>query len=78
MKRFWMGTLLALALVPAYAADATKTDKPRLVCTKERSTGSHLPKRICMTQAQHEERRKRDQEAMQRMRSAPRPNDVSG
>jgi hypothetical protein len=80
MKRHWIGALLALALAPALAAEepATKADKPKLVCTKERSTGSHLPKRVCMTQAQHEERRKRDQEAMERMRSAPRPNDVSG
>jgi hypothetical protein len=79
MKRFWMGVVLALALAPAYAESTeAKADKPRVVCTKERTTGSNLRKRTCMTQAQSEERRKRDQEAMERMRSTPRPNDVSG
>jgi hypothetical protein len=78
MTRCSIGLLLALVLAPAYAAeDAPKaTDKTKLVCTKERTTGSHLPKRVCMTQAQHEERRKQDQEAMQRLRST-RPNETS-
>jgi hypothetical protein len=78
MKRYWIGPLLALALAPAYADQEPKADKPKLVCVKERTTGSHLPKRVCMTQEQQQERRKQDKEAMERLRSAPRPNDVSG
>jgi len=77
IKRHWIACLLALAVAPAYSAEAP-ADKPRLVCTKERSTGSNLPRRVCMTQAQHDERRKRDREAMERMRAGTRPNDTSG
>lgn len=80
MKHYWIAGLLALAFTPAYPAEApaAKADKPKLVCTKERSTGSHLPKRVCMTQAQHEERRRRDRDAMERMRAGTRANDTSG
>ena len=77
MKALWLGLVLGLAVAPAQAGDAPKKDGPRVVCTKERTTGSNIRRRNCMTQAQQEERRKRDQEAMQRMKSAPRPNDVS-
>ena len=80
MTRYWIGPLLALALAPACAAakeTSPAAEKPKLVCTKERTTGSNLPRRVCMTQAQHEERRKHDQEAMERLRSAPKPNDMS-
>lgn len=52
----------ALAAKPAEPAPAT--EKPKLVCTSERTLGSHLPKRVCMTQSARDERSKRDQEAM--------------
>ena len=76
MTRNWTGLVLALALAPACAAAKEAppaAEKPQLVCTKERTTGSNLRKRVCMTQAQHEERRKHDQEAMSRLRDRPEP-----
>lgn len=75
-----VGLLLTLTLAPAHAGNApeSKADSPKVVCTKERSTGSHLPRRVCASQAEHEERRKQDQAAMERLRSKPAGADPSG
>jgi hypothetical protein len=75
-----LSLLLTLTSMPAHAGDAPegKADNPKVVCTKERSTGSHLPRRVCVSQAEHEERRKQDQAAMERLRSKPAGTDRSG
>lgn len=51
------------------AASAPKPAKDeRLVCFAEKTTGSHLRKRICMTETEREARRKADQDAMRNVR----------
>jgi len=81
MRLQGMGLLFALALAPAHAAEpaaaGTPAAKPRMVCASERSTGSHIRRRTCMTEAQQEERRKRDQEALERMKGPVQPNNAS-
>lgn len=74
--------LLALAPALAFAADPPPPRKPapakdKVVCSSERSTGSHLRRRSCQTEAQREARRKQDQEAMERMKTPPPANEVS-
>ena len=39
-----------------------KADKDRLVCIRQKTTGSRIPKRICMTQAERDTRTERDQD----------------
>lgn len=82
MKAHGVAALLALVAAQAGAADKAKPagaddEKPRLVCFSERATGSHLRKRICMTEEQMAERRKRDQETMARMKGKPKALDSS-
>lgn len=78
----WGAALLALAAAHAEAAGTpakpAESDKPRLVCFSDAPTGSHLRKRTCMTQADYEERRKRDKEAMERMKPIERPTHRTG
>jgi hypothetical protein len=82
MTRTCLAALLAFAFAPALAADPPPPAKPtapkaKVVCSSERSTGSHLRRRTCQTEAQREERRKQDQEAMERLKTPPPANDVS-
>jgi len=56
------------------AADQTlaavaKGGKDERVCTREYPVGSHLPKRVCMTRAEADESRRRNQDEMQRIQS---------
>ncbi len=49
----------------AAADDAgAKPTKPKLICTREKVTGSHRTKRVCRTAEQEAERRARDQKAI--------------
>ena len=76
MNKYWIVPLLALAATQVQAEakpTAAAGAKPKLVCFAEPETGSHLRKRTCMTEAQYAERRKRDQEAMSRMKGTTRP-----
>ena len=83
--RAGMGVLLAFASAvahagaapgPARAPQAQPPSQPRLVCTSERVTGSHIRKRTCVTEEEAEERRKSDREAMERMKGPVQPNDI--
>lgn len=71
--------LLAVAATPLLAAsdkaakDPAEPSKPQMVCFTDAPTGSHLRKRTCVTQEEAEARRKRDQEAMERLHSSPQP-----
>lgn len=61
----------ASAAAESGAASAPKPGKDeRLVCFAQKTTGSHLRKRICMTPEEQERRRKADQEAMNNTRRA--------
>ena len=39
--------------------------KNKLICTREKTTGSRIPKRICMTVSERESRRETDQRMLQ-------------
>jgi hypothetical protein len=61
----------ALALVPAIAAaeekKADNKDPNRLICEKQEVIGSRLAtKKICLTAAQWEERKREDREAIEK------------
>ena len=61
----------ALALVPAIAAaeekKADKNDPNRMICEKQEVLGSRVAtKKICMTAAQWEDRRREDREAIEK------------
>ena len=81
MTRIRLAALLAFAVAPALAATPPPAKPPaskaKLVCNSERSTGSHLRRRTCQTEAQREDRRKQDQETMERMETPPPAHDVS-
>jgi hypothetical protein len=61
-----MPVVLGLAVLAAGAADAAaKTPPPakdKLVCTYQASTGSHIKRRLCMTESERKDRQRRDQE----------------
>ena len=44
----------AFATEPLGAAPKTADDRDKVVCKKERPTGSHLPVRVCLTKAEWE------------------------
>jgi len=82
MSRFAAVVCMMALAVPALAAEVPTraapakpvTQKPKLSCTYETPTGSHFPKKICVTEEQRAERRTADQEAMrntQNNRGAP-------
>lgn len=52
----------------AEAKSATGSES-RMVCFSERQTGSNLRKKICMTEAERERRRKEDQEALANLKN---------
>jgi hypothetical protein len=61
----------ALALVPAIAAaeqkKADKNDPNRIICEKQEVLGSRVAtKKICLTAAQWEDRRREDREAIEK------------
>lgn len=76
----WALPLLLLAAMQAPAADKApdKPKKPRMVCTDAPATGSHIRRRSCVTEEQAEERRRRDQDEMARMKPAVRPTSGTG
>jgi len=58
--------------VVAATEDAgAKPKKPKLICTKERVTGSHRTTRVCRTAEQEAERRENDQKAIGDLLSTP-------
>jgi hypothetical protein len=64
--------LIALAgtsMAQAAERKVTKEAAPReeVVCTTERSVGSHIPTRICTTRAQRDEQARAGQDAVRRM-----------
>lgn len=75
MTRYWISALLALAAAAAHAESAPQAAqaKSKLVCFNEPSTGSHIRKRTCVTEAEAAARRKRDQEQMATMRQKTAP-----
>ena len=80
MKAVWT-LVLVLACTRAHAETEAAPKKPEaqppLVCVTEPATGSHIRKRTCMTEEQHAERRKRDQEAMAKMKGQSKALDAS-
>ena len=67
----------ALALVPAIAAaeekKADKNDPNRIICEKQEVIGSRVAtKKVCLTAAQWEERRREDREALDKAQVQPR------
>jgi hypothetical protein len=73
--RLWTLPLLVLVALQARAESsggkqATPVDdSTRTVCFVQPTTGSHIKKRVCMTQAEYTARKKADQEAMMRLKS---------
>ena len=69
-----VATGMAYAAVSAAAdpgaAAGPKAKDPRLVCFAEKTTGSHLRKRICVTPEELERRRQADQEAIRKLRQS--------
>lgn len=55
----------------ASAAVPASGEKP--VCTYEMQTGSHLRKKVCMTEAQREERRRLDEDRMRNLHDRTEP-----
>jgi hypothetical protein len=70
--------LLAGPLLAEEPPKAQPAPEDRLVCELEASTGSHIKRRVCMTESQRKARREADQQQMQRMRPEPRPGATSG
>ena len=69
--RVTIGIIAALVLIPAAAAaDEKKTeakDPNRIICEKQSVVGSRLAtKRVCMTAAEWEIRRREDREAVEK------------
>ncbi|HEY5458151.1 MAG TPA: hypothetical protein VIJ81_01620 [Sphingomicrobium sp.] len=69
--RVAIGIIAALVLIPAAAAaDEKKTeakDPNRIICEKQSVVGSRLAtKRVCMTAAEWEIRRREDREAVEK------------
>ena len=73
--RVAIGIIAALALIPAAAAAATAADEKkteakdpnRIICEKQSVVGSRLTtKRVCMTAAEWEIRRREDREAVEK------------
>jgi hypothetical protein len=78
MKRIALAlavTALA-ALLPAQAEQQPASKAPaakssgRLVCFTEPVTGSHMRKRVCMTEEERAQRRAEDQEAARRFKNS--------
>ena len=75
-----LATLLAAATLaaalpagaeqPAAAPEANKPSSGRLVCFTEPVTGSHMRKRICMTEEERDRRRAEDQEALRKFKNS--------
>ena len=73
-----LATLLAAATLAAAlpaganeqpaAAPAAKPSSGRLVCFTEPVTGSHMRKRVCMTEEERDRRRTEDQEALRKFK----------
>jgi len=72
--------LVLLAFTGPAAAGSSADTKPseRRVCVTERTTGSHLGRRVCMTESEREERRLADKAAMERLRPVRTPSAGSG
>lgn len=75
----WSSLIPLLVVAGAGAAESPPPEKPadgsRLVCSIQTSAGSHIKKRVCVTEAQREARQKADQEALTKLtgpKSAPR------
>ena len=54
-------------------AKAEKANKDGLVCRKETVVGSRLPTRVCMTQAEWDERQRQDRELARKTQSLTPP-----
>lgn len=70
----------ALVLLGILALEACKTDRsiapavtrlPHSMCTTERPLGSHMPTRVCRSDAQIEADRKQAQETLNQVRKTP-------
>lgn len=82
LKRISAMFLMAVLATAAHAAgDAGKAKKPAkaapssedLICTYEQPVGTHIRRRTCVTRGERDERARRDQDAMQRMRGPGAP-----
>lgn len=78
--RVAIGIIAVLALIPAVAAAEEKKpevkDPNRIICEKQEVLGSRVAtKRVCMTAAEWEMRRREDREAIEKAQVTPRgPN----
>ena len=74
-KTYWLLPAFALAALQAHAAPPAPKpapvagDKPSLVCFIAPSTGSHIKKKVCMTEAEHAARKAADQDAMMKLKA---------
>jgi len=59
----------AVAATPASAPVVAKVDRNAVVCHNEEVVGSRIPKRICMTKAQEEDRAQQDKLTLERMQA---------
>jgi hypothetical protein len=75
--RVAIAVFAALSLVPAIAAaeekKTAKSDPNRIICEKQEVLGSRVAtKRVCLTAAQWEERRREDRQALDKAQLQPR------
>jgi hypothetical protein len=56
---------------PAETQTAAKDEKPRMICTNERVTGSRHPRRICYTQEQWDDIRKAGSDGLREIQGRP-------
>lgn len=79
MSRIAAVTLLLLlpAATPAPAERTPATEGSQLVCFTQPATGSHIKKRVCMTEKELAERKRQDQEAIARLKGGPAAGKVA-
>lgn len=66
--------VLARASATETPAEAAVEDPDRIICIRERLTGSRIPKKVCMTHAEREKIRKINQENFENNKRRPGKN----
>ena len=71
-----------LVVTPAFANESAPAPKPddaeKVVCKKQRPTGSHLPVRVCLTRAQWEELSAASQRGLKDATARPSTGEAGG
>jgi hypothetical protein len=64
--------------VPAGARESGLVDEKTLVCKREKTTGSHIPKMVCLSALERERLRQASQQHMNTGRRTPDPKNPEG